>query len=179
MADYVLDRKASSFSVRTRAEGMFSRLAHDLEIAAEGFSGEVALDDDGGFTATLRFPVSGMRVVGVLRGDHVDRGVLSQKDRSEIERRIQREVIAVDEVVVEASGTSRERGHARLRIGRGEQRVPISFSTEARRDGELAAEGKGYASLRALDIREVKGPLGAFKVSDTLELVFFVMLVPA
>jgi hypothetical protein len=178
MADLALDLAASTFNLRTRAEGMFSRLAHDLEIAAEGFSGEVAVEGDR-WTATVRFPVRMLRVVGVLRGDNVDRGVLSKKDRAEIERRLAREIIRVEEVVVEASGDSHASGEARIRIGDREERVPLSLVTEPRRDGELAAEGKGKASLRALGIPEVKGPLGAFRVSDTVELSFWVMLAPA
>lgn len=178
MADLALDLAASSFNVRTRAEGMFSRLAHDLEIAAEGFRGEVAVDGDR-WKATVRFPVASLRVVGVLRGDQVDRGVLSKKDREEIERRIQREVVGAEEVVVEASGESLAAGQATVRVGAREQRVALTVSTEPRRDGEIAAEGKGKVSLRALGIAEVKGPLGAFRVSDTIELAFWVILVPA
>ena len=178
MADLVLDLAASTFNLRTRAEGMFSRLAHDLEIAAEGFSGEVTVEGER-WTATVRFPVRALRVVGVLRGDYVDRGVLSKKDRDEIERRLAREIIRADEVVVEASGDSHAAGEARIRIGEREQRVLLSLVTEPRREGELAAEGKGYASLRALGIPEVKGPLGAFRVSDTIELSFWAMLVAA
>ena len=41
-----IDKGASKLVLRTRAEGMLARLAHDLEIAAGEINGAASLDGD-------------------------------------------------------------------------------------------------------------------------------------
>src|SRR5262249_40421369 len=80
----VVETSSSRLAVRTRATGLLARLAHDLEIVAETFSGEARLDDPS-WSAELTIPVWALRVGGVLRDDRVDASVLSASDRAEIE----------------------------------------------------------------------------------------------
>lgn len=162
-----IDFAASQVMVRTKASGLLSRLAHDLEIAAERFSGEVERDG-ATWSAQLEFPVRDLRVKGAVRGDRVE--PLSASDCAEIERRMRDDVLPVDNVKVNVSGNL-EGGEARVRIGKREQRVPFSITTsEQRSHGRLAL------SLAALGVREIKGPLGAFKVSDAVEVRFSLVL---
>ena len=56
MAQRRLD-EASTFTIRTRAEGMLSKLAHDLELVADGVTAEV--DVDGETWAGCVTPVGG------------------------------------------------------------------------------------------------------------------------
>lgn len=170
-----IDRQASTFTIRTRAKGLLAKLAHDLEIQAGRFDGEVDVDGDR-WSARLRFPVSALTVVGALKGDKVDRAVLSPSDCAEIERKIQQEVLPTQHVSVAAEGSSRSEGTVVVEAPRGQQRQSVELTTEGRPGGEIVTFGKLVLSLRALGIREVKAPLGAFKVDDRVEVAFWVML---
>jgi hypothetical protein len=176
MAERAIDLHASTVTVRTRAKGLLSRLAHDLEIEAGGFSGQVDVDSER-WRGTLRFPVKGMRVVGALRGARVDRAILSADDRAEIERRLAALFDGGEPAVtVDLEGETRRRAQAVVRTPAGQQRVAVDLDVEERRDGEIVASGKTELSLSALGLPEVKGPLGAFKVDDSVEVGFWLML---
>jgi hypothetical protein len=170
-----IDLQASSITIRTRAKGLLAKLAHDLEIQAMEFDGEVELDGDS-WTATLRFDVAKLEVVGALRGDKVDRAILSSSDREEIQRKIRQEHLTGGRVVVEAKGTTRTRADVTVQGPRGSHSLGVSLSTEDRPGGEVVAYGKLDLSLRRLGIAEIKGPLGAFKVDDRVEVAFWMML---
>lgn len=170
-----IDRQASTVTIRTRAKGLLSKLAHDLEIQAARIDGDVEVDEES-WKATLRFDVSALTVVGALKGDKVDRAVLSPSDRAEIERKIRHEVLDVGQIVVRAEGTERGAGDVVVEAKRGEQRRRVSLTTEDRPGGEIVTFGKLDLSLRALGVDEIKGPLGAFKVDDRVEVAFWIML---
>jgi hypothetical protein len=160
-----LDSTRSKIAVYTFAEGLLSRLAHDLEIAANDASGEAQGD-----TCTLHIPVRALAVVGAVKRGQVDRGVLSASDRESIERQIQGEVLRGAEIT--ARGT-REGGTARIAVtaptGRAEVTCPIDVSTSER---EARARGEVELSLRALGIAPVKGPMGAFRLADRVRVTF-------
>lgn len=170
-----IDRQASTVTIRTRAKGLLSKLAHDLEIQTARFDGDVEVDETD-WKATLRFPVSGLTVAGALKGDKVDRAILSPSDRAEIERKLRDEVLGVDEIVVTAEGKDRGAGDVVVKARRGEQRRAVSLTTEDRPGGEIVTYGTVDLSLRALGVDEIKGPLGAFKVDDRIEVAFWIML---
>jgi hypothetical protein len=169
MAARRIDYASSTITVRTRAKGLLSKLAHDLELEVEGFEGDVEVDDDR-VRGTLRVPVRSLRVVGALKGGRVDRDVLSTSDVAEIERRM-REALSAGEVEVKLEGT-RERVQATVTAPRGSQRVSASVSGEPGAEGETVGRGKLSLSLRALGVKEIKAPLGAFKVDDSVEVAF-------
>jgi len=173
------DKSASRLVLRTRTSGLLARFAHDLEIEATELSLRASSEGDS-WSAEVSIPVASLRVAGVLKsGDRLDTTVLSASDQADIENRIRTEVLAEGpEVKVQASGTSRDRGEALVSIGSRSARFPVSQAVEARDGGGATVSGRCDISLRGLGIEEVKGPLGAFKVADTVEVVYTVVLAP-
>lgn len=163
-----LDPARSTIAIYTYAEGLFSALAHDLELRAGALEGDARGDD-----VTLRIRVNELRVEGVVKRGKTDRGVLSPADRDTIEKQIRDDVLRGAELT--ARGT-REGAKARLTIeaptGRAELTCPIDVRSEA--DTTLASIVKGEAelSMRALGIAPVKGPMGAFRVADRVRVRF-------
>ncbi|MEZ4437787.1 MAG: hypothetical protein R3B72_01745 [Polyangiaceae bacterium] len=172
-----IDTQASTITLRTRAKGLLGKLAHDLEIRVRDFDGEVTVDGEA-WTATLTIAVADLEVVGALRGNKVDRAVLSSGDRQEIERKIRQEVLVGPKVAITASGSRRSRGEARIAAPKGEQRVFVDIVAEDRPGGEISCRGDFLLSLKALGVAEIKGPLGAFKVADAVEASFWIMVQP-
>jgi len=176
MAQRRLDDHTSTFTIRTRAEGMLSKLAHDLELTAEGVTAEIDVDGET-WRADLVFPVDRIEVGGTLDGERVNRGGLNRIERMEIKRRIRKEVLPTSTVRVVAAGPNLEEGTMTLIGPKGEHEVPLQkLQVTGRNGGELVIEGRSFVSLARLGIKEIKGPLGAFKVSDAIELCFYVML---
>ena len=169
------DSQASTFTIRTRAEGMLARFAHDLEISADTVEAEVERDGEA-WRATLHIPVRQLRVVGTVNNGRVDTSVLSAKDQRDITQRLHNEILPGEHVVVRASGDSTERADVEVTVPRGAQRMCIPLRCDTRADGALEVLGRVTLSLRALSIREIKAPLGAFKVSDAVEVAFVVVL---
>lgn len=154
---------------------MLARLAHDLEIASTEVGG-TATSDGASFTAELVVPVASLRVVGARKGDRLDTGVLSEGDRAEIERKIRVEVFEGDrEVACKAEGSSLDRGEVALTIGGVSslmRRARLTQTVKEAPGGGSSVEGRAELSLSALGIREVKGPLNAFRVADTVEVLY-------
>lgn len=174
---FVVEQASSRLTVRTRATGMLAKLAHDLDIAASSFSGKVALDGES-FSAELTVAVSGLSVVGTLHGDKVDASVLSPSDRAEIAQKIRNEVlVGAKDVRVTARGNSRDHGEVLVEIGSGRLSVPVSIQVTDQ-GGLTHASGRVELSMKKLGLREVKGPLNAFRVSDVVEVLFELTLRP-
>ncbi len=170
MARRTLDPKASSITVHTRAKGMLSRFAHDLELEASRYDVELDVQEGERWNAELSFDVRGLRVVGVLKGNRVDRAVLSAADREDIERRIVSEHLRTDRVMVHAEGERFDRAEVTVTAARAEQRLSVPLEVERRDAGALAVRATLSLSLSRLGVKEVKGPLGAFKVDDAIEV---------
>jgi hypothetical protein len=159
--------------------GMLARLAHDLEIAASELRGHARLEGDT-WTAELQVPVAGLRVAGTLHGDRLDTSALSAADRRDIARRMHQEVLGGTAVVqVRASGAARDRADVRVELASGSASLAVRLATRDKGDGAVEVSGSCQLSLAALRIREVKGPLGAFKIRDELEVAFELTLRPA
>jgi len=169
-----LDLEHTRIAVRTKAVGMLARFAHDLEIVARQIDGTLSMDGDS-WTAQLTIRARDLAVAGVVRRGEVDTSVLSPSDRDDIERKLRAEVIASDRVVVELSGSSRERAQVVVRVARGEQSLTTALSVAEEGDAR-GLRARVELSLKRLRIREVKGPLGAFKVDDRVEVRAFVAL---
>ncbi|WP_437817944.1 hypothetical protein [Sorangium sp. So ce1078] len=179
MSELHLDPAASRLTIRTRAVGMLARLAHDLEITASELRGRARLDGDA-WTAELEVRVASLCVAGVLRGDRLDPDALSAGDRRDIERRLQGEVLRGTEVVeVRASGVARDRADVRVQLASGSAALVARLSSRDRGEGLIGVTGGCQLSLAGLGVREVKGPLGAFKVRDEIEVLFDLTLRPA
>ncbi len=169
-----LDATRTDVRIRTRAIGLLATLAHDLEIECRDASGTA--DRDAG-TARVEVPVASMRVAGVVRGSRVDANVLSPHDRNEIERKIRGDVLAARSVTIDAT-LSGSTATLRVRAAAGECKTTCSVDRAADGDSETI-RGRCSLSLRALGVREVKGPMGAFKVDDTVQVEFRAVFVAA
>jgi hypothetical protein len=174
----VVDPASSRIAIRTRATGMLAKLAHDLEIVASSIGGKATLDGEG-FSAELVVPVAGLAVAGTLHGDRVDTAALSSSDRAEIQHKIRDEVFAATkEVRVKASGATRARADVTVEIATGRVSSPVTLDVEDRGDVTRVA-GRVELSMKRLGLKEVKGPLNAFRVSDGVEVLFDLTLRPA
>lgn len=175
---YTIDSANSKFTIRTRATGMLARLAHDLEFVAADIRGQAVRNDEG-ISGEIVVPVSGLRVVGQLHGDRLDPAGISPSDRLDIERKVREEVFqGAKEIHVRGRGTAWNHVDVTIVTTHGEMGIPISFrGSEV--DGRVRISGRTEVSLSKLGVREIKGPLGAFKVKDAVEVLFDVILQPA
>lgn len=179
MKAFQLNTQESKLLLHTKATGLLARFAHDLEIACSGFSALVSVDGDS-WNATLQVPVSGLSVVGVLHGDAVDKSVLSASDRAEIENKIRREVFSGrPNVQVTAHGHSRSQGEVKVTVGSKSETVQVSHRALERGEEKFEVIGRLDVSMKKLGLDEVKGPLGAFKVSDSVSVIYSMILIPA
>jgi hypothetical protein len=181
MTSFSYDPSSSSVAVETKAVGMLAKLAHDLSIDARGAIATATLANDK-ITVVLRAPVAELKVRGARKGSYVDESALSASDRAEIERRIREDVLAAAEV---AATLSCEAASVKL-AEEGRRTVPAGGSIEIGRrkadvrpsvtlqvsSARVVAEGRVTVSLPALGITPPKGPLGAFKLRDDVEVVF-------
>ena len=176
----VVDTSASSLALRTRSKGLLARLAHDLELRSASVTGTATLDGDA-WTAELSIPVASLRVAGTLHGDELDEAGLGATDRAEVERKVRDEVLVGTEAVrVTASGASRSGGGGKVALVRKDAPTKLEVrSVVDRAGGGLSVKGRATVSLSALEVREVKGPLGAFRVADAVEILFDLALAPA
>lgn len=173
-----LDSSNSKISVRTRAAGMLAKLAHDLELQVMQPQGR-AERTDSGFSGELRIPVSSLRVTGQLHGDRLDSAGISASDRAEIEQKLRDEVLTGSkEIIVRGHGTPWNRAEITVETARG--KMPLSVALRAtEQDDTIRISGRTEVLLSKLGVREIKGPLGAFKVKDAVEVLFEITLRPA
>lgn len=173
--NYVLDSGSSKLTIRTRAQGMLARLAHDLSILARSIEGQAQLLDKDRWTASLTVTPS-LLVEGVLKDGRVDTAVLSASDRQEIERRVLDEILRRQDVRVEASGSSRTSGNAKITVAGTSASASAQLQLRERDDGSLEAKGHSELSLQALGVPPIKGPLNAFRVADAVVVEFTLVL---
>lgn len=168
---YTLDAAATTVTLATFAEGRLARLAHDLELGARQLSGTATRGETS--RAEVEVGLDGLQVVGAVKKGRVDPRVLSAGDRADIERRVRDDVFGgarTLRVVAEVEGA-----RARLTVSTpsGSASVPVEAFTLAEGDGgAVVASGECALSMQALHLRQVKGPLGAFQVSDRVTVRF-------
>jgi hypothetical protein len=169
---FTVDPAASRLAVGTRAEGLLARLAHDLELSSEDLSGRATLDGDA-WTAEIQASAASLRVDGVIRGDTMDRTVLSASERDEIERRMRADVFdGAPTLAVTAQGASRAAGAADVSIGHRRTRTTFTLDAREIEGGAIVATGRFTLSLKSLGAKPIKGPLGAFSVKDAVQVLF-------
>lgn len=179
-----IDTAKSHLRIETRAKGMLARLAHDLSIEGRGPKGALEVEGDA-FSFALEIPVAALRVVGVRKNGRVETSVLSSGDLADIHRKLRDEVLVGSaSLTVSAKGVTPAADakdasvELTVRAGRGEQRVRTKLALS--RDGErITATGMATLSLEALRIPPVKGPLGAFRVDDAIEVHAQLELAPS
>ena len=148
-----------------------ARLAHDLQLRVAHFDGQLHIEQESErWSATLRIGVDDLLVEGVLRGRRLDTGGLSDRDRRLIASKIKRDVLPGAEVLVRVNGDDRHQGQGVVKVPRGQQRITFRLSQRA----DEALQGSVMLSLARLGIPPIKGPLGAFRVADEVEVLFVV-----
>jgi hypothetical protein len=174
-----LDPAASRLLVRTRAAGLFARLAHDLEFQASQISGHARVEGRD-WTAELTIPVMGLVVTGTLRDEALDPAGLSPSDRQEVEQKTREQILrGTREVLVRAWGSALDRAEAHVELASGRAQVAAPLTTRELAGGALEVSGACWMSLRSVGVAEVKGPLNAFKIRDEIEIRFAITLRPA
>lgn len=176
----VVDEQASTVRLRTFAEGLFAKLAHDLELSCRGIRGTATRtgEDDRAGTVTIEVPIHRIEVAGTVKDGRVDASGLSPSDRTDCLAKMQKDVFHTQsrDAVVRVEATL-DGGKARLRVcppnGKEVERIVM---IETRRDGsQVHAKGKFELSLSAIGSDTVKGPMNAFRVKDHIEVAFDVV----
>ncbi|MBX3191159.1 MAG: hypothetical protein KF819_29450 [Labilithrix sp.] len=181
MKDLVLDAARSRVRLQTFAEGLFARLAHDLELSCGELSGTGRGEGATAGSADIDAPLRAVTVTGVLRKDgSIDAGGLSPSDRNDCLAKMRSDVFhdRGDGVVrVEARV---EAGAARVRVvPPNGKAVEVTTRPDVRAEGDaIRASGKLEISLSAIGSDVVKGPMGAFRVKDVVTVVYDVVFVP-
>jgi len=175
-----VDPEKSRVRIRTFAEGLFSRLAHDLELVCHGVEGTAERVSAEKASVNLEVPIANIEIAGTLKHGRVDPSGLSPSDRDDALRKMRREVFHAKDgapaaVRVEAT---LEDDKARVRVvppnGRAVERsVPVRIEPE--REGGARASGTFDLSLDAIGSDPVKGPMNAFRVKDSVEVLFDVV----
>ena len=183
MSKLTVDPEKTQVRIRTFAEGLFSRLAHDLELVCRGIEGTAERPSADKGSASLAVPIAKIDIAGTLKNGRVDPTGLSPSDREDALRKMRRDVFHANEgtssVRIEATV---EAGKARVRVippnGRMVERS-VSVRLESASDSVARVSGSFELSLDALGSDVVKGPMNAFRVKDTVEVLFDVAFVQA
>jgi hypothetical protein len=159
----VLSLERCDVRIRTFAEGLFSKLAHDLELTCHDVTATV--DGD---TATFVVKVDRIAVAGAVKNGRVDPNVLSASYCEEILAKMKREVF---------------HGAKTVEITADRSKVVVKMNGKAvekrlTTDGN-EANGILELSLQALGSDPVKGPMNAFRVRDRVEVHYDVAFKPA
>jgi hypothetical protein len=172
----------SSIRIQTFAEGMFARVAHDLELVCRDVSGTCERTGSDAGTADVTVPIAKIDVGGTLKGGRLNPDGMSGFERRESLAKMRKDVFhsdgnASDVVRVHAVA---EGGSARVRVvpprGREvEKTVPIRVASEG--ESGVRVSGTFSLSLDAIGSAPVKGPMNAFRVKDAVELLFDVVFV--
>ena len=178
ISTYRLDPRPSRFTVRVTAGGLLSAFGHNPIIGVRDFSGEVQFDPASPQSASLHFEVSARSLE--VAGD------VNDKDRREIERIMQEQVLESDsyptiefqssEVKVTSSGAGQFRaeisGELSLHGGTRQQTILARVTASGDR---LRASGEFsiYQSEFGIQLVTVAG--GALKVKDELKASFEIL----
>jgi hypothetical protein len=185
VSDLVLDPAQSRVRIQTFAEGLFARLAHDLELVCGELSGRATRAADGrpsAGSATIEAPLRGLAVGGVLgRDGRVDERGLNPSERRDCLSKMYSDVFhsSPDGLVLvqlQLDGPS-----ARVRVvPPNGKAVEVVIEPQVRNDGDaVIASGSFELSLMAIGSDVVKAPLGAFRVKDRVTVLFDVRFAPA
>jgi hypothetical protein len=180
---YRLSSEQSQLTVRTYAEGMLARLAHDLELRWGGLRGEArAAHGMESGSATLELPLSTLSVAGVVSKGQVEHERLTEHEKGQILGKVHEDVFHVG---ARSDGVVRidakfEGSHAIVRIATPngsavEERVRVTVQ-ESEKTARIT--GAVTLSLVRLGASAIKGPMNAFRVKDSVDVSFELVFVP-
>jgi polyisoprenoid-binding protein YceI len=175
---YVMDTRASQFTVQVYSGGLLSAFGHNPTIAIRGFSGDAEVNPDDLERSSLKITIDAGSVA--VRDD------ISDKDRREIERAMQQEVLETPtypEIVYECSNIAATkagdgnysvtlRGDLTLHGVTRPQPVPARVAL----DGDSLRAFGNFSLLQTdydLKLASVAG--GALKVKDELKFSFNIL----
>lgn len=152
-------------TVHTYKEGLLARLAHDLRLTVQRFEVQLA---DGSVNATL--DATSLRVDGAMRRGELAPDVLSESDRTTIERTLASEVlhsathpqITFQGTLTEDRGRVVARGSLRLNGRDQSVELPVSLGERASIELEIVPSRWGIPPYRAM--------AGALKVQDRVRV---------
>lgn len=172
---YIIEPGGSTFTVKAFATGLLSMFGHSPTIAIPSFEGEVSLTPDALERSSMRLVIhpSSLKVIDDI----------SKKDRDEINRATQEDVLESDsfpEVVYECSRVSASKtgegmywvalnGELTLHGVTRNQSVSARVSTNGQ---SLKATGEFSVRMSDYEIRPVSAVGGAVKLKDELKLSF-------
>ena len=175
MARYLIDKSASRFTVRAFASGMLSALGHNPTIAIRDFSGEASFVPKAPSEDSLRLEIraGSLEVTNDISG----------RDRREIERTMNQEVLEVEKypsISYQSSSVSaspvadnmyRASIAGTLHLHGVAQREPIQAQITVSGD-TLRASGEFSLSQSDYGIRLVSVAGGTLKLKDELKFSF-------
>ncbi len=179
MTNLVLDAVASRVRIHTFAEGLFARLAHDLALECSAMRGTASRDGTDAGKAEVEIPLSGIAILGVLHGDRIDERGLSPSDRHDALEKMRREVFHADADALVKISAVLEGGASKIVLTPPNGRPVTLASRPMVREtpNGVRVSGAVDLSLTAIGSDAVKGPMGAFKVKDRVEVRFDVVFV--
>lgn len=179
MTKLTLDPARSRVRIRTFAQGLLARFAHDLELVCHDVTGSAERTSPDAGSASIDVPVGAIDVAGALKDGRVDPNGLSRADREDCLAKMRRDVFHTH-ANSDAAGALRieaklEAGEARIELvppnGRAvEHRFDVRLEPEG--DAGTRVTGAFEVSLRAIGSDPVKGPMNAFRVKDAVEVRF-------
>ncbi len=179
MTKLALDPGRSRVRIRTFAQGLLGRLAHDLELVCRNLTGSAERTSSDAGSGSIEAPIGAIDVAGTLKDGRVDPNGLSPSDREDCLVKMRRDVFHVHanggaSAVVRIEATL-EAGKARVRLvppnGRATERL-VNISLEPEGSTGTRVTGTFDVSLSAIGSDPVKGPMNAFRVKDSVEVLF-------
>jgi polyisoprenoid-binding protein YceI len=172
---YSIDGSRSNFTVRAFATGLLSAFGHNPTIAIPVFEGQILFNPDPVEQSSLRIVIhaASLNVTDDIR----------EKDRSDINRAMQEEVLESDahpEIIYESFRLTASRvgegqywgtldGELTLHGVNRKQSVPVRISISG---DELRATGEFSVRQSDYEIRPVSAAAGTVKLKDELKLSF-------
>lgn len=176
MSRYTLDPATSSIQVFTYAEGLFARLAHDLRLTVRNASFSADRESPTSAKVSGSVPLSGIQVDGVMKKGTLHEDVLSTKDKAEILEKMRSEVFAgaAANAEIHLEGTLTGDTFRVMLTGPDGRTASVTGTvTEASRsEGSENVSGALDVSVHEIAGHDVKGPLGAFRISDRVHVKF-------
>ena len=156
--------------IQTGTEGLFNPFAHNLEFHLRNIKGVGRFTGPYSGTSDLTCSMRDSVLIGALSHDAVDPKILSEADKLQIQKRLQKEVaeqmgnIEIKAMLIDNQATlnidtecGKQVAHCLIMISQPEPHLRIF-------------EGRFLLSLKLLGIKPITGPLGIFRVADTLKV---------
>jgi len=175
---YVMDTRASQFTVQVYSGGLLSAFGHNPTIAIRGFSGDAEVNPDDLERSSLKITIDA--------GSLTVRDDISDKDRREIERAMQQEILETPtypEIVYECSNIAATkagdgnysvtlRGDLTLHGVTRPQTVPARVALNG---DSIRAFGNFSLLQTDYDLKLASVAGGALKVKDELKFSFNIL----